>query len=362
MNRININLPDNSYEVLLGENILQGLKGEIEKLNLHGNIYIIVDKNVKEKHKEFIDYVVRELTVTGWYEFESKESNKTFDAMQDVFRNLLDVNLPRNSAVLAIGGGIVGDVAGFIAATYMRGVQYVQVPTTLLSAVDSSVGGKTGINFYDTKNIIGAFYQPKLVMIDTRFLSTLPEEEILCGIGEVVKYAYITNEEMFDYVEKNLSGLYKLEPGVLNHVISESVRFKGDVVEADEKESGLRKILNLGHTFAHAFEVQQKHEMKHGQAVIAGIACALYLSKSAGIMSADEFVKAIRLIELFRDDIKFSSLNTADIQSIMIRDKKSRDGRIQFVLLKSIGEIVVDVECEWEDVEAAIRMGTSIFT
>jgi len=361
MNRIKIDLPDNPYEVLLGEGILPDLNHEIQNLKLNSNVFVIVDKNVYAKHKNYIDAALTEMNITGLYEFVSMESEKTFASMQNVFKAMLDANLSRDSVVLAIGGGIVGDVAGFISATYMRGVQYVQVPTTLLAAVDSSVGGKTGINFHDTKNIIGAFYQPKLVLIDTRFLSTLPDEEILCGVGEIVKYACITHEETFDYVNKNLSKILDLDAETLNYIIHESVRFKGDVVQSDEKESGLRKILNLGHTFAHAFEVQQKHKIKHGQAVIAGIACALYLSKAIGIMNEKEFERSIKLIKLFTNDIKLENFNLADIKSIMVRDKKNRDGKIKFVLLKSVGELIVDVESEWKDVEAAIQKGTSLF-
>lgn len=361
MNRINIDLPNNPYEVLLGEEILPNLKSEIQKLKLNNNMFVIVDKIVYSKHNGFIDAALKDMNIAGLYEFESLESNKTFDSMQNVFKSMLDANLSRDSLVLAIGGGIVGDVAGFISATFMRGVQYVQVPTTLLAAVDSSVGGKTGINFHKTKNIIGAFYQPKLVLIDTRFLSTLPDEEILCGIGEIVKYAYITDEEMFTYVDKNLSKILSLDAETLNYVIRESVRFKGDVVQVDEKESGLRKILNLGHTFAHAFEVQQKHQIKHGQAVIVGIACALYLSNALGIMNDEDFERSISLIRLFAENIKLENFNVTDIESIMIRDKKNREGKIKFVLLKSVGELIVDVESDWKDVEAAIQNGTSLF-
>ncbi len=362
MNRIKIDLPDYPYEVLLGEGILGLISDEFDNLNLHKKVFIIIDKNVKSKHNDYIEEAVKDLIIAGSYEFESLESRKTFDGIQDVFRSMLDAGLSRDSVVLAIGGGIVGDIAGFIAATYMRGVQYVQIPTTLLAAVDSSVGGKTGINFHDTKNIIGAFHQPKLVMIDTRFLTTLPSEEILCGVGEIVKYAFITNEDMYNYVRNNLSGLLNLDSDAINHVIHESVRFKGDVVQADEKESGLRKILNLGHTFAHAFEVQQKHGIKHGQAVIAGIACALYLSNALKIMSDGELERSIELIELFKDDIKLENFSTEDIKSIMIRDKKNREGKIKFVLLKSVGEIIVDVESEWQDVDKAIQSGTNLFT
>jgi 3-dehydroquinate synthase len=361
MNRIKISLPDNPYEVLLGKDILGNLSEEFEKLSLYKNVFVIIDGNVKSKHHNYVEESFRGLEVSGYYEFESLESHKTFNSVQDVFKCMLDAGLSRDSVVIAIGGGIVGDVAGFISATYMRGVQYVQVPTTLLAAVDSSVGGKTGINFHDTKNVIGAFYQPKLVMIDTGFFSTLPSGEILCGIGEIVKYAFITNEEMFEYIEENLTKLLNLDTDTINYVIHESVSFKGDVVRTDEKESGIRKILNLGHTFAHAFEVQQKHNIKHGQAVIVGIACALYLSNILGIMTDDELDRSIKLIELFKDDIKLENFSTQDIEPVMNRDKKNRGGKIKFVLLKSIGEIIIDVEANWRDVEKAIQMGTAIF-
>jgi 3-dehydroquinate synthase len=166
MNRIKIDLPDYPYEVLLGENILYELNEEIKKLDFYKNIFVIIDKNVSSLHSDFLGSALEGMNIVGSYEFESLESKKTFDSMQDIFNAMLDVNLSRDSVVVAIGGGIVGDVAGFVAATYMRGVQYVQVPTTLLAAVDSSVGGKTGINFHDTKNVIGAFYHRHQLLID----------------------------------------------------------------------------------------------------------------------------------------------------------------------------------------------------
>jgi 3-dehydroquinate synthase len=263
--------------------------------------------------------------------------------------------------VLAIGGGITGDVAGFAASTYMRGIKYVQVPTTLLSAVDSSVGGKTGINFNDTKNIIGSFYQPDLVLIDSNFFKTLHNEEILCGVGELIKYAFITSPKFSKYLINNLENILSLDEKTIVKVISESVRYKGDVVFNDEKERGLRKVLNFGHTFAHAVEVEQNHKVKHGQAVIIGIACALYLSKKVGLINDEQLKNYLRILKPFEKLISVKKYDRNKLYSIMGRDKKNTSGNIKFVLIKDIGQIVLDYEAEKKDVFYAIDNGLALF-
>ncbi|MCB9207231.1 MAG: 3-dehydroquinate synthase, partial [Ignavibacteriales bacterium] len=267
----------------------------------------------------------------------------------------------RDSVLVAIGGGIIGDIAGFAASTYMRGIKYIQIPTTLLASVDSSVGGKTGLNFQDTKNVIGSFYQPQMVLIDTDFFNTLPNEERLCGLGEIIKYCFLIDQKFYNYVQKNYDEVLSNNPKVLEKVITESVKFKGGVVEADERESGIRKVLNLGHTFAHAFEVQQNHKIKHGQAVIVGITCALYLSHYLNFVNEKDLDNYLSFLLFFSPQIKLSNVNKKKIFTIMQLDKKNRDNKIKFVLLQNVGEILTDVPASKELVYKAIAKTVSHF-
>ncbi|MCF6269595.1 MAG: 3-dehydroquinate synthase [Melioribacteraceae bacterium] len=362
MERINIYLPQNGYDVHFGENVFEQLLEIINSLNLNSNLFLVIDKNVFELYSNLIDATLNSHKgKTNSLIIEVSEELKSFETLQNIYSSLIANNYTRDTLLVAIGGGIIGDICGFAAATFSRGIEYIQVPTTLLSAVDSSVGGKTGINFGKTKNIIGAFNQPNFVLIDVNFLDTLNNEEMLSGIGEVIKYAYLTNHNFYEYVKNNIDSIYSKDHNVLLEIIKESVRFKGDVVISDEKENGNRKMLNLGHTFAHAFEVETNYKLKHGQAVIVGIASALFLSFKIGFITNQKLEELLELIYLFKSEIKVDNLNSENLISIMQRDKKNRDGKIKFVLLKDVGSILLDVEANNNDITFAIENGTNIF-
>lgn len=330
--------------------------------SITGNIFLVIDSNVKKYYSKIIEDAfhksnsrVRSLTINA------SEKHKSYETLQKIHAALIKNNFGRDTVIIAIGGGIIGDISGFAASTYMRGVKYVQVPTTLLASVDSSVGGKTGINFNKTKNIIGSFYQPELVLIDTNFFDTLPPEEMLCGLGETIKYCFLTNDKFFNLVKTNVDNILSNEPKIIRKVITESINFKGGIVEADEKESGIRKVLNLGHTFAHAFEVEQKHSLKHGQAVIVGITCALYLSKMLEFVDDKNFNKYLDLLLVFGSMIKLKPVNKAMLFKVMQLDKKNRGNEIKFVLLKNIGEIITDISVPRDLVYKAITKTISHF-
>ncbi len=362
MEKVSIDLPQNGYDVYFGENIFKNLLDIIYSLNLNRNLFLVVDENIYKLYSNLIDTSlsphkgkINSLII------ETSEELKSFKTLQIIYNSLIKNNYTRDTLLIAIGGGIVGDICGFAAATFSRGIGYVQIPTTLLSAVDSSVGGKTGINFGKTKNIIGAFNQPNFVLIDINFLNTLNNEEMLSGIGEIIKYAYLTNQKFYSYVKENITSIFTKEHKVLLEIIKESVRFKGDVVISDEKESGNRKMLNLGHTFAHAFEVETNYKLKHGQAVIVGIASAIFLSFKLGLITKQKMEELLELIYLFKNEIKIDNLSPDNLIPIMQRDKKNKDGKIKFVLLKDIGNILLDVEANNDDVTFAIENGTQIF-
>jgi len=230
----------------------------------------------------------------------------------------------------------------------------VHVPTTLLASVDSSIGGKTGINYYKRKNLVGSFYQPQFVIIDTNFLQTLPAAEIKSGAGEIIKYAFLSNKDFYNYLLQNFSELLLLNSKVLSKVISESVLIKAGVVSQDEKETGLRKILNFGHTFAHAFESHSGYKIKHGEAVIGGIIAALFLSHKLKFFSDEKLESYLRFLSVYKLPPTKKKVNNNIILEVMHLDKKKIGDRIKFVLLKDIGNLVIDVEIENREIFYAL--------
>lgn len=362
MKKIEVKASSKSYPVYVGNNILEQLPNLIEKHGLHKNVFIVVDENVLGYHLKKIKNIITEkMRKVVVVEFIAKEKSKSNKSVEELYDCLIKNNFGRDTLIIAIGGGITGDIVGFVASTFSRGVQFIQVPTTLLAAVDSSVGGKTGINYGKTKNLIGSFYQPEFVLTDTSFLKSLREEEIVCGIGEIMKYAFLGDEKFYLTVSKELKQILKLKPPQTTKTIEACVNMKASVVQADEMESGLRKILNLGHTFAHAIEVEQEHKIKHGQAVIVGLVCALYLSHFKGILSAEKLVEYLALPLLFQDKITIDKCNIETIYKIMLRDKKGREGKIKFVLLSSPGVLYLDVEAEKELVIQSLEDGICHF-
>lgn len=356
MKRIKVNIPDNQYDVVLGENAIYSLYNEIERLGLSTNIFGVIDKNVFELHKTALfDAFKSFVSESKYIVIDSTEQNKSLETIQAIYEHLLKEKFSRDGLILAVGGGIVGDVAGFAAASYMRGIPYIQVPSTLLAAVDSSVGGKTGVNFNQRKNIIGAFHQPQLVVADTKFYKSLDRKEILCGMGEVIKYAYLSNEKFYNKVKDNIENILALHSGALSEIIEESINIKAGVVKQDEKESGLRKILNLGHTFSHAIESRRNYGIKHGKAVVVGITAALYLSNELNILPDEKLTQLLSLINKVEKYIEIDEPEPERIYEIMFSDKKNRDGKIKFVLIKGIGEILIDVEAEQELVLRAVE-------
>lgn len=363
MKKISVPIPGKCHNVYLGKNIFKDLNGFIKKENLYKNIFVVADKNMFNANSKtvlkFYDSVIGKKYL---YVYDNSESNKSFAEIQKILAEMLANKFGRDTLIVAIGGGITGDIAGFAASVFARGVQFVQVPTTLLAMVDSSVGGKTGINFEHVKNIIGSFYQPRLVLSDTNFLNTLPDKEIICGIGEILKYGLLIGDDFFNKLKKYSNKLLLPGQNFITSVIEECVRFKSNIVKNDEKEeSGLRKILNLGHTFAHAFEVEQKHKIKHGQAVIAGIACALHLSNKLNLLNDNLLAEYLSLVIKFADKIKIKNPDVDLCYEIMSRDKKNKDDEINFVLVAGARKILVDVKAGKDDVYYALKKGLQYF-
>ena len=280
------------------------------------------------------------------------EAHKSWQVANDVVTRLLELRADRSTTIVALGGGVVGDIAGFAAAIYQRGVPFVQVPTTLLAQVDSSVGGKTGVNHPLGKNMIGAFYQPRAVLIDIDCLSTLPAREVAAGLAEVVKYGAIRSRDFFEWIEANLEALVAREPVALTHAIGESCRIKAEIVAADERESGQRALLNFGHTFGHAIEAAAGYgEWLHGEAVAAGMVLAAELSRRVTGLAPDEVPRIARLLERARLPIAPPPIPAARWVELMARDKKVAGGAMRFVLLEALGRATVRAGVD----EAALR-------
>lgn len=272
----------------------------------------------------------------------SGESSKSIGEASKLYDALYELAADRKTAVVAVGGGVVGDLAGFAAATYNRGLPLIMVPTTLLSMVDSSVGGKTGVNHPKGKNLIGSFHQPGGVWIDTAFLDTLPEREYLSGLAEVVKYGVILDAEFFAWCEANAVAIRMREPSAVQHIVMKSCRLKADVVEKDEREeTGLRAMLNYGHTFAHAFETVAGYgEWLHGEAVAAGMVCASRLAERKGLIGSDLTERQIRLLKAFELPIAPKPVWSLDEQiAVMRRDKKAAAGELRFILPVRLGAV-----------------------
>jgi 3-dehydroquinate synthase len=271
------------------------------------------------------------------------EAYKNWETLQLIFDGLLDARFDRKSTLIALGGGVIGDMAGFAAACYQRGINFIQVPTTLLSQVDSSVGGKTGINHPLGKNMIGAFYQPKAVLIDIDTLATLPRRELCAGLAEVIKYGLICDQQFLGWLEVNIEKILALDPSFVTEAVEKSCAAKARVVALDERESGLREILNLGHTFGHAIETHMGYGVwLHGEAVAAGTVMALEMSRRLGFIGAEDRDRGIRLLQ--RAELPVvppAEMRAEHFMEHMAVDKKVQAGRVRFVLLRQLGDAVV---------------------
>jgi len=348
--KLNIKTGNQKYPIYIGKNILNKLK-KILKENLinFNQCLVIADKKVPKK---LIDKALNSLPKNKTYlhYFSSSEKNKNQRTVNNILSILLSKNFNRNDCVISIGGGITGDVSGFASSMFKRGLKFINIPTTLLSQVDSSIGGKTGINSKYGKNLIGAFYQPSVVISDIVFLKSLPKREIICGYGEILKHAIIADKKFFLFLYKSGFQILNLKSPLIEKTIFKSCYIKKKVVETDEKEIGLRKILNFGHTFAHAYEATLgfSKKLNHGEAVILGIKTAAKFSLLNNILNIKEFSlieNHLNRLNLPNDINKFfSTKHLNKIFSFMKKDKKNITNKVNLVLLKKIGSPIYKLQ------------------
>ncbi len=353
---ITVPLGERSYPIVIGENLLSEIGNTLKKAGIASRYAVIADDTVAKLYGE---QLLASLKGAGLdcalLSFPAGEASKNLRTFAELASRLAQNNFDRKSAIIGFGGGVSGDLAGFLAASYMRGIPFIQIPTTLLAQVDSSVGGKTGVDIAEGKNLIGAFYQPKAVYIDISLLQTLPKEELVGGFGEVIKYGIIRDRVFFDFLVQERNSVLSLAPEKISRLIASCCTIKAEIVAADEKESGLRRILNFGHTIGHAIEAASDFTITHGFAVAVGMAAAARLSFYNGLLAEDEKEQIIDAIKSYDLPVEtppaIKKIGRQAICNFLRTDKKNRDGRLFFVLPTAIGKTVITSDVEWDLLE-----------
>ncbi len=355
---VRVALGTRSYAIEIGTGSLARIGSMVDRCARSSHAVIITDAHVEKVHAHAaagdLAGAARAVDVLV---VEPGETSKSIDVAAQLWQKLLDLGTDRASIVVAVGGGVIGDLAGFVAATFARGLRLVQVPTSLLAQVDSSVGGKVAVNLPGAKNMVGAFWQPSGVLIDTAVLSTLHEREYRAGLAEVVKYGVILDAEFFTYLERHVDDILDRREEVLRHLIARSCRLKAGVVEQDEREeSGLRAVLNYGHTFCHALEsVTGFGELLHGEGVAIGMQCASHLAERLGRVDAEFTRRQHDLLAAFGLPVAPPKADLDEMLAAMARDKKAEQGRLRFVLPTRIGHVEVVGGIESADVRAVLE-------
>ena len=357
MQTLHIQLEDRSYPIYIGEGLLSQIK-LIESHLKQKHVAVVTNTTVAPLYLDSLLTLLKQNDIKAFpIILPDGEVYKNQETLNLIYDALLREKCERTTTLIALGGGVIGDMTGYAAATYLRGVPFIQIPTTLLSQVDSSVGGKTGINHSLGKNMIGAFYQPQCVIADIDTLKTLPSREFSAGMAEVIKYGLIRDEAFFDWLEKNIESLMKLNPSLLIEAIKRSCQNKADVVEMDEHESGVRATLNLGHTFGHAIENAMGYGVwLHGEAVATGMVMAAHLSKLMGWLKDTEFNRIVKLLKEAKLPIDPPKISEDQYMSLMSMDKKVVNGKIRLVLQKGIGDSVITCDYDSKHLKTTLQI------
>jgi len=327
------------YAVLCGAGILRDAAPEIAKLGEFSSVHVLTSPKVWRAAGKAVKPAIPRDACKNVHLFDDAETKKSMRTVELLCRKLTRAGADRKSLIIAVGGGVVGDVAGFVAASYLRGVALVHVPTTLVAQVDSSIGGKTGVNLPEGKNLVGAFYPPRLVLIDADLLRTLPVRQFRSGVAEAIKYGVIADAELFAYLEQNMERVLRSDADALGHIIPRCVEIKAEVVSRDERESGLREILNFGHTFGHVLESVTKYRRYlHGEAVAWGMIAAALLGRELGITRNDGVSRVASLIRRIGKMPDWPRVGPKILIAAMLSDKKTRAGKLRFVVSPRIGE------------------------
>src|ERR1700704_6514745 len=350
------------YAVLCGAGILRHAADEIEKLGEFSSVHVLTSPKGWRAAGKAVKPVIPRDASQDVHLFDDAETKKNMRTVELLCRKLTQAGADRKSLIVAVGGGVAGDVAGFVAASYLRGVALVHVPTTLVAQVDSSIGGKTGVNLPEGKNLVGAFYPPRLVLAVPEVLRTLPEREFRGGLAEIIKHAAIADAEMFAYLEKNMVKVQRRDRAALEYLIPRNVAIKARIVTRDERESGPREILNFGHTFAHALEsVTHYKRYQHGEAVAWGMMAAALLGREIGVTRTDEVCRIVTLVRRMGPLPSWPRVPANNLIAAMRSDKKTRDGKLRFVLTPRIGKAASYDGVPLSAVESVVRFAPQFF-
>ncbi|MCP4343467.1 MAG: 3-dehydroquinate synthase [Desulfobulbaceae bacterium] len=343
MQELQVGLGDRSYPIIIDNGCLQRVGEDLRIKNIAKRYGVVADDRVADLYGEMVMDNLKAAGIDAeLLTFPHGEASKTLQTIGDLAGRLARLGFDRKDALIGLGGGVTGDITGFLASSYMRGIPFVQLPTTLLAQVDSSVGGKTGVDIPEGKNLVGAFYQPKAVYIDTSVLKTLPPEELLGGLGEVIKYGVIRDEEFFHFLRDNRQAILDLEPELINKTIYICCKIKSEVVSEDEREGGVRRILNYGHTIGHAVEAASDYTLIHGLAVSIGMVAAAKLAVLNDILAKDGYRKIVDILQWYKMPIAVpDSLDRARIKRYLLTDKKTVGGKVFYVLPTQIGKTVI---------------------
>ena len=356
MRKVRVALGEESYDIVIGYGLEQELRAFVQGAGFSRQAMLVTDSNVGPLYGETVRAILEAggLSVTV-VTIPAGESSKSLAVAEKLYTRAIELGLDRKSPIFALGGGVVGDLAGVIAATYMRGVPFVQLPTSLLAQVDSSVGGKVAVNHALGKNLIGAFYQPKAVFMDLSMMKTLPKREIYTGLGEIIKYGIIYDAAFFAYLEQHVQDVLSLEQEAAVHMIARSCEIKAAVVSQDEKESGLRRILNFGHTMAHAIEKETGYlRYNHGEAVAIGMVGAADISARLGMIEEADVARVTSLIERLHLPTVAEGCTVDAMYKDIFHDKKTINGKVNWVLMEGIGKVTCRNDVPEDVVRAAM--------
>ena len=344
------------YDTVL-ETSFDGLAEEVEKISSSTGhkICVVADSTVAELYLEAVKSALQGCgSQVISFVFPAGEEYKNLNVVRDLYEQLILAQFARKDLLVALGGGVTGDLTGFAAATYLRGIDFIQIPTTLLAQTDSSIGGKTGVDFKAYKNMVGAFHQPLLCFMNIETLSTLDRRQFLSGLGEVIKAALIKDRTFYEWIKDNFEKINALDKDILEEMIFRACLIKRDVVQKDPTEKGERALLNFGHTLGHAIERCAGFSLYHGECVVLGMIAALHISKERGCLTEEEFKDAYDLFKAFGYDLKVSGLSKTDILETVRSDKKAEEGIVKFILLESIGEGVIKKDITKEEQDMAL--------
>jgi 3-dehydroquinate synthase len=350
------------YFVVCGSGAIAKAQQEIARLGKFSSVHILSSPPVWHVLEKKIRQGIPARLAPFVHLFDDAESEKNLQSVEGLAQSLVAAGADRHALIVAIGGGVVGDVGGFVAATYLRGVSLVHVPTTLVAQVDSALGGKTGVNLPEGKNLVGAFYPPRLVLADPELLATLPVREFRGGLAEVIKYGVIADAKLFAFLEKQMDAVLRRDARALEHVIRRSITIKAQVVSKDEKESGLREILNFGHTFGHALEsVTRYRHYQHGEAIAWGMMCAALLGHEVAGTPADVVSRIVALVRQMGPLPPWPDATPREMTNAMRSDKKARCGKLRFVLAKKLGQARTFDGVPEKTVECVLRCAPQVF-